>query len=133
MPKSLSDHCSLMARSGSLPKPAHRPADCPEGGIYIKGAKESGGITMFGNPAAPVVYEGGDGDDKVVIVGRTGGGGVLVDGGKGNDSLTVQSGPVWLIAEFAPLAFALGIFAIVFGAITIIGWRALSSSDRRRD
>ncbi|WP_375396247.1 hypothetical protein [uncultured Sphingomonas sp.] len=125
----LSEHCSLMARSGGPPKPKERPADCPPDAAYIKTIGKGGAWTLP-STTFPIVFEGGDGDDKVTVIGN-GGKGVLVSGGKGNDSLTVESDWVWLSNTIGPGAsLMLAALVIVLAAIVILAWRALTPGDR---
>lgn len=147
----LSQHCSLMAH----PERTTLPSDCPENALYIKHTDEGGDFAL--NPIAPfpIVIEGGDGEDNVTVIG-TPANPVLIDGGKGNDSVQVQgqaSWPAnpgmlyggkgndsvqaqgqasWLAGQLPSggLIF-LGALLIVFGAIALLGWRALSR-DRVR-
>jgi hypothetical protein len=134
MPERLSDHCSLMAVPGGPPKPKERPADCPKDGVYIKGANKNGGITIDGPIPYPIIYEGGDGNDSVTIVGGTSDKGIVIDGGKGDDSLTVIDRWSWFVGHLSPGgALALGSLAIVFAAVTIIAWRALTPDKAKTD
>lgn len=118
----LSDHCSLMAQQ-SEPKPKVRPADCPKDAAYIKTVDKGGEYTLAG-ASFPIVFEGGGGDDKVTVVGD-GGQGIIVDGGRGNDSLTIHNGWSFVIREIGPGAsLALAALTIVFVTIGLIAWRA---------
>ncbi|WP_395331023.1 hypothetical protein WBP06_01165 [Novosphingobium sp. BL-8H] len=121
----LSEHCSLMSKPGGPPKPATRPPDCPKDAAYIK-TVGGGSWTLPSNAPFPIVFEGGDGDDKVTVVGQSKGG-VMVFGGKGNDSLLVEDRWAWLAHELGPagtLSLAL-VITILLGLITL---RALKSS-----
>lgn len=80
-----SDHCSLMMH----PERTTRPADCPEDASYIISSEAGGQFKLPANAPFPLVFDGGEGDDKVTVVGE-GDKGVLVLGGKGNDSLMVR-------------------------------------------
>lgn len=118
----LSEHCSLMARPGGPAKPAERPADCPIDAVYIKG---SGGTIRPGNAPFPFIFEGGDGDDKVVVVGQAKGG-LLMRGGKGNDTLTIENNWVWLARQVGPTGILLvAAFAITLAGVVVLCWRAL--------
>jgi len=129
--ESLSDHCSLMARQGGPPKPSVRPADCPKDAAYIK-AIGGGAFTIPGSAPFPIVFEGGDGDDKVTVVGD-GHAGVLVRGGRGNDSLTVESDRVWLAERIGSNGLLLiAAMSIAFAALVAIIWRALDTDKPGR-
>lgn len=120
----LSEHCSLMSEPGGPAKPAERPTDCPKDAAYIKG---SGGTVHPANAPFPIIFEGGDGNDKVVVVGRAPGG-FLMRGGKGNDSLTIEDRWTWLAREIGPSGLiTLGVIAITLAALVAISWRALRS------
>lgn len=122
----LSEHCSLMSRAGSPTKPAARPADCPKDAVYIKG---SGGTILPGNAPFPFIFEGGDGDDKVVVVGHAKGG-LLFRGGKGNDTLTLEDRWTWLAREIGPPGlFLLAVIALTLAALVAISWRALRTKE----
>ncbi|MFC0687543.1 hypothetical protein [Novosphingobium clariflavum] len=115
----LSEHCSLLSKPGGPPRPADRPADCPKDAAYIKPVG-AGTSTLPGNAPFPIVFEGGDGDDKVTLVGQSKAG-VMVFGGKGNDSLLVEDRWTWLVHELTPpgaLSLAL-VIAILLGLITL--------------
>ena len=121
----LSEHCSLMSRPGGLVKPAVRPTDCPKDAVYIKG---TGATILPGDAAFPFVFEGGDGDDKVVVVGQAAGG-ILVRGGKGNDSLTIEDPWVWVAQEIGPYGLTfLASATIMLVTLVTICWRALRST-----
>ena len=146
--EALSEHCSLMERPGGPPKPAERPADCPKDAAYVKG---TGGMIFPNDAPFPFVIEGGNGDDKVVIVGRAPGG-LMVHGGKGDDSVTIVDGDsgrgtveraharlvggksdggvlvqdrsTWITGEIGP-ASVVTLVAITLSAVAAICWRAL--------
>lgn len=120
----LSEHCDLMAKPGGPPKPASLPADCPKDAAYIKSVG-GGAMTIPGNTPFPLVFEGGDGDDKVTVVG-SGKAGVLVRGGKGNDSLVIEDTSIWLANKLGPSGVLLIVAAMItLTALVVIAWRAL--------
>jgi hypothetical protein len=122
----LSEHCSLMSRPGDPAKPAERPADCPKDAVYIKG---SGGTILPGNAPFPFVFEGGDGDDKVVVVGQAQGG-LLFRGGKGSDTLTLEDRWTWFAREIGPPGLIMIIvIALTLAALVTISWRALRTKE----
>lgn len=117
----LSELCSQMAHPGRKTL----PADCPEGAAYIKTNDAGSDHVIPGELGYPVVFEGGEGDDKVTVVG-SGGKPVMVSGGKGEDALLVVDRQTWLLDSLGPAGtLFLGAAAIVFAAIAIIAWRWL--------
>ncbi|SOB78790.1 hypothetical protein SAMN06297144_0216 [Sphingomonas guangdongensis] len=72
-----------------------------------------------------MIFEGGDGDDKIVIVGSAKGG-VLVRGGAGRDSITLESHWTWLAHQIGMPGFViLGTATIMLAVVLTICWRAL--------
>jgi hypothetical protein len=125
----LSEHCSLMSKPDGPPKPAELPADCPKDAAYVKW---DGDIALSGNKDFPVVIEGGDGNDKITVVG-SGKAGVRVDGGGGNDTLTAESEWVWLAQQVGPTGLIfVAALGITLATIAMIAWRALTPKDQRR-
>lgn len=121
-----------MARPGGPPPPKVRPADCPKDGAYIKMVDAGGAMQLPGDPPFPIIFEGGEGNDSVTVLGGPGKG-ILMDGGKGDDSLTVGDERGLTIQSVLPVAqltptttLILGAFAITLAAVVIIAWRMLS-------
>jgi hypothetical protein len=124
----LSDHCSLMKH----PERSVLPSDCPKDASYIKTGDQGSDSVLHPITPFPLVIEGGEGNDKVTVIG-TPKNPVLIDGGKGNDTVVVQNESArvaWahVAARMSPegLLF-LGVVLIVFSAIGALGWRALTS------
>jgi hypothetical protein len=130
----LSDHCSLMKH----PERTTRPSDCPEGGTYVKTTDKGGAFELHPITPFPLIIEGGEGNDKVSVIG-TPRNPVLIDGGKGNDEVVVDGGKghdnVVLQSDWARVAghigpeglLILGALLIAFATIGLICWRALAS------
>ena len=115
-----------MAHPGGPPAPARLPADCPKDAAYIRTVGKGGHWTLPNNGAFPIVFEGGDGNDSVTVIGRDGKG-VLVYGGRGDDRLTVQARWSYTLDRVGPpVALLLAGLAIVLAAVATIAWRALS-------
>jgi hypothetical protein len=132
MTERLSDHCDLMAQPGHPPPPKVRPADCPKDGVYIQTTDAGGHWLMHGDPPYPIVFEGGEGNDGVTIVGKTSNP-VMMDGGKGDDSLTVIDSWDWALSRLGSHEITfLGATGIVLAALAAIGWKALSTKRRSR-
>jgi hypothetical protein len=111
-----------MAPREATARSSSRPADCPKDAVYING---TGAIIAPGDAPFPFVFEGGDGDDRVVVIGQAKGG-LLMRGGAGRDSLTIEDRWVWLAGEIGPLGLLLlAAAAIVFAALVAISWRAM--------
>ncbi len=109
------------------PERTSRPSDCPEGAAYIKTTNEGGTSVLNPITPFPLVIEGGEGDDKVTVIGtpRTP---VLIDGGKGNDSVTLQDEWLWLAGRVNPEAIIiLAALLITCTLLGVIGWRALTN------
>ena len=119
----LSDHCSLMKH----PERTSRPSDCPDGATYIRTTNEGGAFVLNPITPFPLVVEGGEGDDKVTVIG-TPRNPVLINGGKGNDSVTLQDEGAWLAGQSTPEGIIfLAALLITFSTIGLIGWRALTN------
>jgi hypothetical protein len=113
-----------MAKPGGPPRPTKLPADCPKDAAYIHVAGSEGVSMHLPSTDFPLVFEGGDGNDKVILD-KSASKGVLVFGGRGNDSLIVESG--W--AKFADrIEPASAVFLVTLAlALTLVGaivWRA---------
>jgi len=139
------------------PERSVRPSDCPEGALYIRTTNEGGDYRLNPITPFPIVIEGGDGDDRVTVVGEARNP-VLIDGGRGNDRVVVRGGndgsaspagnagkapdstfaaaedSASLAGQFtaAGLTFV-GCVLITFVAVAVIAWRALGSGSIHRD
>lgn len=82
----LSEHCSLMAH----PERTVRPSDCPEDAAYIRVGNQGGSYALNPITPFPLVVEGGDGNDQVIVNG-TPRNPVIIDGGRGDDRVIMQN------------------------------------------
>ena len=128
----LSEHCSLMGRPGGPPPPKQLPPDCPKGAAYIKTTDKGSNFTIRGDAPFPLVFEGGDGNDTLTLVGHHDQQ-ILVSGGKGNDSVRIEDPWAMLVTQLdSQGVVVLGALALALAAVVIIGWRALGPSADRR-
>ncbi|CAM3073908.1 hypothetical protein SPAN111604_02430 [Sphingomonas antarctica] len=91
MPANLprSERCSLLQDPDHPLPPNTYKGDCPKDATYIV-AKHGGAWDVPNGTPYPVVVEGGAGNDVLTVTGH-GGKGVYVDGGAGDDRLTVST------------------------------------------
>jgi hypothetical protein len=117
----LSEHCSLMMH----PERATRPSDCPPDAVYIKTVDKGGAFEFDADAPFPLVIEGGEGNDKMAIVG-TPNNPVLVNGGRGDDEILFQSNWIWLGEQLNSTSILLLIALIgTLTVVALLGWRAL--------
>ena len=122
---SLSARCTLSDQPNAPSPPKGDP--CPKGAVYIKTTKNGSEFALPNDSEFPIVFEGGDGDDKVTITGN-GAQKIKVSGGAGNDSMTVvdpwatlmqQLGPYPIVGAFVLLLFFALIGYVAHRAFTV--------------
>ena len=100
---------------------------CPKDAVYIKTTKNGSDFALPSNSEFPIIFEGGDGNDKVTITGN-GAQKIKVSGGAGDDSMTVvdpwanlmqQLGPYPIVGAFVLLLFFSLIGYVAHRAFTV--------------